>query len=131
MFAVVADIFAKAAFDGHSVNITKNNLIEIAKKYNIEVLGIVGEDGFQPGDYVIKGTKKDLLDFCDGALHPDYLYHENEFDTDVIVEDDEFFDMGTALKNAFRKIKGVEIVDESLHSCYLLCCFRTRSAAQE
>lgn len=84
-----------------------------AKKYNIEVLGIVGEDGFQPGDYVIKGTKKDLLDFCDGALHPDYLYHENEFDTDVIVEDDEFFDMGTALKNAFRKIKGVEIVDES------------------
>lgn len=33
---IFADIFAKAGFDGHSVNITKNNLIEIAKKYNID-----------------------------------------------------------------------------------------------
>ena len=34
---IFADIFAKAAFDGHSVNITKNNVIEIAKNYGIEV----------------------------------------------------------------------------------------------
>ena len=33
---IFADIFAKAAFDGHGVNITKNNLIEIAKNYGIE-----------------------------------------------------------------------------------------------
>ena len=33
---IFSDIFAKAGFDGHSVNITKNNLIEIAKKYNID-----------------------------------------------------------------------------------------------
>ena len=33
---IFADIFARAAFDGHGVNITKNNVIEIAKNYGIE-----------------------------------------------------------------------------------------------
>ena len=34
---IFADIFAKAGYDGHSVNITKNNLLEVAKNYGIEV----------------------------------------------------------------------------------------------
>ena len=34
---IFADIFARAGFDGHSVNITKNNLLEVAKNYGIEV----------------------------------------------------------------------------------------------
>ena len=34
---IFADIFAKAGFDGHSINITKNNLLEVAKNYGIEV----------------------------------------------------------------------------------------------
>lgn len=33
---IFSDIFTKVGFDGHSVNITKNSLIEIAKKYNID-----------------------------------------------------------------------------------------------
>lgn len=33
---IFADIFARAVFDGHSINITKDNLIEVAKKYNID-----------------------------------------------------------------------------------------------
>lgn len=34
---IFADIFARAGYDGHSVNITKNNLLEVAKNYGIEV----------------------------------------------------------------------------------------------
>lgn len=34
---IFSDIFAKVGFDGHNVSIYKNELIEIAKNYGIEV----------------------------------------------------------------------------------------------
>lgn len=62
------------------------------KEYGLEVMGKVGEIGFQPGDYVVKGTLENLEKYCDEYLdykmHPDYLYKEQEFDTEVLVNDE-------------------------------------------
>lgn len=73
-------------------SMTKEDLKE-AKKYGLEVLGKVGENGFQPGDWIIQGTLKQLEKFCDESLgyvmHPDYLYKSKEFDIeDVLVKDE-------------------------------------------
>lgn len=62
--------------------------VQEAKKYGLEFLGKVGKNGFQPGDYVIKGDLNNLKRYCDEYLgyemHPDYLYKENNFDIDVL-----------------------------------------------
>ncbi|MCI6330137.1 MAG: hypothetical protein MR775_04870 [Erysipelotrichaceae bacterium] len=73
-------------------SMTKEDMKE-AKKYGLEILGKVGENGFQPGDWIIQGTLKQLEKFCDESLgyvmHPDYLYKSKEFDIeDVLVKDE-------------------------------------------
>lgn len=73
-------------------SMTKEDMKE-AKKYGLEILGKVSENGFQPGDWIIQGTLKQLEKFCDESLgyvmHPDYLYKSKEFDIeDVLVKDE-------------------------------------------
>lgn len=34
---IFADLFGKVGFDGHNVAISKNELVEVAKKYGVEV----------------------------------------------------------------------------------------------
>ena len=75
-----------------AASMTKEDLKE-AKKYGLEILGKVSENGFQPGDWIIQGTLKQLEKFCDESLgyvmHPDYLYKSKEFDIeDVLVKDE-------------------------------------------
>jgi len=66
--------------------------IDTAKKYGLEYLGVVGEEGFQPGDHAIKGKYSDLDRFNKEYLgydfHPDYLYDEDDFNTDVLKKED-------------------------------------------
>ena len=54
----------------------------------VTFVGKVNEKGDQPGDILIKGTQEDLARFAeeyfDYELNPDYLYEEDEFDTDLI-----------------------------------------------
>lgn len=62
--------------------------IQQAGAYDLEYLGKVNENGFQPGDYLIKGTLSALRNYCKKYLgyemHPDYLYKEEDLDTDII-----------------------------------------------
>lgn len=63
-----------------SINLTSAN--------SIKLVGKVNEKGDNPGDILISGTKEDLEKFVDDyfdlGLLDDYLYKEDEFDTDLI-----------------------------------------------
>ncbi len=63
-----------------SINLTSAN--------SIKLVGKVNKKGDQPGDILISGTKEDLEKFVDDyfdlKLIDDYLYEEDEFDTDLI-----------------------------------------------
>lgn len=63
-----------------SINLTSAN--------SIKLVGKVNKKGDQPGDILISGTKEDLEKFVDDyfdlKLIDNYLYKEDEFDTDLI-----------------------------------------------
>lgn len=68
-------------------DMTKEDLAGLSK-FNLKLLGKVSEDGFQPGDYVVQGSLKDLEEYCDKwlgyVMHEDYLYEKENFAEEVI-----------------------------------------------
>lgn len=64
--------------------------ITMAEKYGLKYLGVVNENGFQPGDHLIKGPlfklKKYCREFLGYQMHPDYLYKENDIDLEDILD---------------------------------------------
>ena len=82
--------------------------IREAKKYGLEYLGKVGQDGSQPGDVLIKGTMKQLKNYCNKYLgyvmHRDYLTAEEDFSDDFLVKDSNK-DVFESLDDAFVAIK--------------------------
>lgn len=70
-----------------NVNYIRQN-IGLTSANSIKLVGKVNKKGDQPGDILISGTKEDLAKFVDDyfdlQLLDDYLYEEDEFDTDLI-----------------------------------------------
>lgn len=70
-----------------NVNYIRQN-IGLTSANSIKLVGKVNRKGDQPGDILISGTKEDLAKFVDDyfdlQLLDDYLYEEDEFDTDLI-----------------------------------------------
>lgn len=67
--------------------------IEKCKEYKLEYLGKVNENGFQPGDNLVRGKLGDLKRYCEEwiggyEMHPDYLYKENEIDLEDILDEE-------------------------------------------
>lgn len=76
--------------------------IKKCKEYKLEYLGKVNENGFQPGDHLVKGKLGDLKRYCEEwiggyVMHPDYLYKENDIDLEDIL-DEEVKDSNVELK---------------------------------
>lgn len=88
-------------------SLTEEDIRE-AKKYGLEYLGKVGPDGYQPGDVLIKGTMKQLKNYCNKYLgyvmHRDYLIAEENFLDDFLVKDSNK-DVFESLDDAFVAIK--------------------------
>ena len=66
--------------------------IEKCKEYKLEYLGKVNENGFQPGDHLVRGKLGDLKRYCEEwiggyKMHPDYLYKENDIDLEDILDE--------------------------------------------
>lgn len=61
---------------------------EMLKEYDLEFLGKQGKGGFQPGDYIVRGTLENLRRYCgeylDYDMHPDYLCKEGDFCKDFL-----------------------------------------------
>lgn len=66
--------------------------LEKLGEYNLELMGKVGSEGFQPGDFVVRGKLADLKRYCQEwiggyEMHPDYLYKDGDFCEECLVED--------------------------------------------
>lgn len=69
--------------------LTKEDLKKILN-YDLEVLGKLKGDDQEEQDVLIAGKLKDIIDYADKelgyALHPDFLYHRGDFDTEDLLE---------------------------------------------
>ena len=69
--------------------LTKEDLKKIFK-YDLEVLGKLKGDDQEEKDVLVAGKLEDVINYADKelgyALHPDFLYHRGDFDTEDLLE---------------------------------------------
>ncbi len=77
--------------------------IKKCKEYKLEYLGEVNENGYQPGDHLVRGKLGDLKRYCEEwiggyEMHSDYLYKETDIDLEDILDEKEIEDKSDSNK---------------------------------